>query len=128
MGSLTDFIGGGDMMPAAMPLTRRRQKTAPDPMNPAQTIATGENDDLNFTGFIASNSSTQTTDGARDTTLSSAVLTVANPSVDICKGDTILDPADSQRKWEVTGFPSHEANPFTGWNPTFECTLEEVKG
>lgn len=115
-------------MPCAPAVARLRATQKPDPYNPERT-----NDDwddperIEFPGFIASSTSTETGDAAREETVSTAVLTCA-PGTDVRKGDRIEPvPADG-RLWRVTGFPSQDASPFTGWAPTIEVDLEEVIG
>jgi hypothetical protein len=130
MTSIADLLTGaeGFTMDSLTPLLRYRMERKTDPYNPAATIGSGFGKPLKFNGFIASASSTQSQDGARETTDSTAVLTIPDPAADIHVGDEItLDPDDG-RRWRVNGFPSHEANPFTAWNPTLECALEEVRG
>lgn len=129
MSTVADMLSGGTFMPLAASVKRLRAKRAPDPYNPSRTVEDwGEPEELAMRGFISSSSSTETTDGARDETVSAAVLTVEGPSADIEPGDRIRTEPDDGRLWRVTGFPSRDASPFTGWAPTTEANLEEVVG
>jgi hypothetical protein len=85
-------------------------------------------DMLEINGALSSSSSRRTPDALREQTTSNAILTLDDPDADVKLGDRIRpDPADG-RCWEVTGFPSNDANPFTGWQPTLEINLTEYKG
>ena len=61
-------------------------------------------------------------------TASTAYLTIPDSTADIRIGDRIRTDPDDGRLWEVDGFPSKDANAFTGWRPTLECRLTERKG
>ena len=64
-------------------------------------------------------------DGAREQVVTDAALTVADPNVDIKRGDRIKD---GSHVYTVNVVPSVDANPFTGWQPTLEVGLQEVEG
>lgn len=119
----------GLTMPATETIIRIRAGTKPDPYNPSASAADWEHTDrIELQGFISSSSSTQTS-GRLDTTVeSTAVLTCPDPDTDIRVGDIIHPKADQSRQWRVTGIPSTDMNPFTGWRPTIEAQLREVKG
>lgn len=85
-------------------------------------------DTLRFHGSLSSSSSTRTPDSLRDLTSSTAYLTVPDPTVDVKPGDRIRTDPDDGRRWEVTGYPSRDANGFTGWQPTTEIPLTEWRG
>ena len=129
--SLLDDLtaGGGWRMPGATKWRRLRASRKPDPYNPAQTTEDWTKPvELEVRGALASSSSTRTPDVLDVQTTSTAVLTVADPNADIRLGDCIRpEPADG-RMWEVSGFPSRDANAFTGWQPTLEVQLTEWKG
>lgn len=94
--------------------------------------ATGEDwtnpDVLEFSGSLTSSSSTRVPNGLREQTSSIAYLTVPDPKLDIVPGDRIRAVPDDGRRWEVSGYPSRDANAFTGWNPTVEIPLHEYRG
>ena len=126
--SIIDDINASGL-PAATRFVRLRASRKPDPYNPAQTTEDWtEPVELEVRGALASSSSTRTPDVLDVQTTSTAVLTVADPNADIRLGDRIRpEPADG-RMWEVSGFPSRDANAFTGWQPTLEVQLTEWKG
>lgn len=108
---------------------RLRAKQVANTYNPSEKGEDWTNPDtLEFQGALASSSSTRMTDGLREQTNSSAVLTVADPDIDIRIGDRIETlPADG-RRWTVEGFPSRDRNAFTGFRPTLEIMLSESRG
>lgn len=125
---LASAAPGAMPMPAAAALARLRAGRKPDPYNPERLVDDwGSPERLEFAGFIASSSSTETGDAAREETVSAAVLTCA-PGTDVQKGDRIETVPSDGRLWRVAGFPSSDASPFTGWRPTLEADLEEVVG
>lgn len=116
---------------------RARRKT--NPYNPAQNEPDWSvpPDELAIMGALSSSSSTRTlsssssmrTQDTLDTqTASTAYLTIPDPDADVKIGDRIRADPDDGRLWEVDGFPSKDANAFTGWRPTLECRLTERKG
>lgn len=109
------------------PLTRLRAEGEFDPYNPLHMVPNwdGEVDELAFNGFISTSSSVMSPDGAREQVATDATLTVADPNVDIRRGDRIKDGG---RVYVVDVVPSVDANPFTGWQPTLEVGLLEVEG
>lgn len=130
MTALADTLSAGEgfSMPCAAGVVRIRPSRRRDPYNPAREVEDGgAGDELELRGFIASSSSTVSTDGAREQTSSSSTLTVVG-SADIRPGDIVRAEPDDGRRWRVTGFASKDANPFTGWQPTTEANLEEVLG
>lgn len=120
-------IGMG--MPYATGFTRLRAARKPSPYNPDRTVEDWENPDrLDFTGFIATISSSMTPNQNREETTSGSVITVPDPTIDIQKGDRIIPQDDPTRTWEVTGIPGRDTHPWTGWRPTCEITVTEWKG
>lgn len=115
-------------MPFVSTVRRVRPRRTPDPYNPQRLIDDWSDPDvLEISGFIASSTSVEFPDGPREEATSTAVLTCA-PGADVARGDRIeAVPADG-RAWTVTGFPSRDRSPFTGWRPTLEASLEEVVG
>ena len=131
MSSFGDMLFLNDVapdMPFASTVRRTRPARVTDPYNPARKIDDWSRPDVSeLSGFIASSSSVELPDGAREEATSTAVLTCA-PGSDVERGDRIETvPADG-RVWIVTGFPSRDRSPFTGWRPTLEASLEEVVG
>lgn len=120
-------MSGSDFGDFGRPLKRLRAPLVEDPYNPARTVPDwdGEVDELAFNGFISTSSSVMSPDGAREQVATDATLTVADPTVDIRRGDRIEDGA---RVYTVDVVPSVDANPFTGWQPTLEVGLQEVEG
>ena len=120
-------------MDAAMPCTGRfqrlRARRVADAYNPTQTVEDwSEPDVVEMAGFIASSSSALIAGNDGTHVASSATLTVPSPAADIQVGDRIRPIPSDGREWVVDGFPSRDQNPFTGWNPTLECSLSERKG
>lgn len=129
MSTASEISSGSDFMPSAQRIRRLRAKEKENPYNPARPVADWDDPDvIELEGFISSSTSMETPDGARDQTSSTAYLTIADPSADVRKGDRVEVLPHVGRSWEVTGFPSTDANPFTGWQPTLEASLEEVLG
>ena len=129
--SLLDDLnaGGGWRMNGATQWQRLRARKVEDPYSGELTGEDWSNPDvLTFAGALASSSSTRTPDALREETTSTAYLTAANPTLDIMPGDRILAVPDDGRRWEVSGYPSRDANAFTGWRPTIEIPLTEYRG
>ncbi|PKU96716.1 hypothetical protein CQR55_1051 [Bifidobacterium pseudolongum subsp. globosum] len=111
------------------PCIRLRAAQSANPYNPRATANDWTKpDELAFSGALAASSSTRTPDGLDTATTTRAVLTVFDPSTDIRVGDRIRAEPDDGTLWQVTGVPARDLNPFTGWQPTLEIQLEEVKG
>lgn len=117
----------------SMPNVTRFQRTAPQDTNPYTRKPGSQNKAhrlarIEFNGFLASSSSTRTAQQVGTETTSMAVLTVLDPTLDLQVGDTVETlPADG-RRWVVDGFPAHDISPFSGWQPTLEATLREIRG
>ena len=110
-------------------IKRTRAGRRQDPVNPDRTIVDwGSPDELVMAGVIASSSSSSSVDGAREQTASTAVLTIPDAFADIRRGDLVERVPGDGRRWRVTGFPSFDTSPFTGWSPSTEAMLEEVVG
>lgn len=117
----------------SMPNVTRFQRIAPQDDNP-YTRRPGVQNKIHrlacitFNGFLASSSSTRVAQQVGTETTSTAVLTVLDPTLDLQVGDTVEAlPADG-RRWVVDGFPAHDISPFSGWQPTLEATLREIRG
>lgn len=120
-------MSGSDFGEFGRPFKRLRAPLVEDPYNPARTVSDwdGEVDELAFNGFISTSSSAMSPDGAREQAVTAVTLTVADPTVDIKRGDRI---EDGSHVYTVDVVPSVDANPFTGWQPTLEVGLQEVEG
>lgn len=120
-------MSGSDFGGFGRSLKRLRAPLVEDPYNPARTVSDwdGEVDELAFNGFISTSSSVMSPDGAREQAVTAVTLTVADPTVDIRRGDRIKDGGNV---YMVDVIPSVDANPFTGWQPTLEVGLQEVEG
>lgn len=132
MSLLDDMNAGGGVfaMAGATRFMRLRAKRKANPYNPAQNEPDWSvpPDELAIMGALSSSSSTRTPDTLDTQTESTAYLTIPDPTADIRIGDRIRADPDDGRLWEVDGFPSKDANAFTGWRPTLECRLTERKG
>lgn len=129
--SLLDELTTNDgwRMPGSTKWRRLRATVIKDEYSGELTGEDWDNPDvLEFAGALSSSSSTRTPDTLRDQTTSTAYLTAADPMLDIMPGDRIRAMPDDGRCWEVTGYPSRDANAFTGWNPTIEIPLHEYRG
>lgn len=122
--------GGGWRMPGVTKWRRLRAKRKANPYNSAQNEPDWSvpPDELAITGALASSSSMRTPDTLDTQTASTAYLTIPDSTADVKIGDRIRADPDDGRLWEVDGFPSKDANAFTGWRPTLECRLTERKG
>lgn len=122
--------GGGWRMPGATKWRRLRAKRKTNPYNPAQNEPDWSvpPDELAIMGALSSSSSTRTPDTLDTQTESTAYLTIPDPTADVKIGDRIRADPDDGRLWDIDGFPSKDANAFTGWQPTLECRLTERKG
>lgn len=117
-------------MSGATKWRRLRAKRKANPYNPAQNEPDWSvpPDELAIMGALSSSSSIRTPDTLDTQTESTAYLTIPDPTADVKIGDRIRADPDDGRLWEVDGFPSKDANAFTGWRPTLECRLTERKG
>lgn len=122
--------GGGWRMPGVTKWRRLRAKRKANSYNPAQNEPDWSvpPDELAIMGALSSSSSIRTPDTLDTQTESTAYLTIPDPTADVKIGDRIRADPDDGRLWEVDGFPSKDANAFTGWRPTLECRLTERKG
>ena len=128
MSTASDFVGGGDglAMDALTSLTRTRAATKPDPYNPRRTVSDWSAPvALAFCGYVSSTSSTEQTDAVRAQLITTVQIVIPDPATDVRAGDRITD---GTRHWRVTGIPTADVNPFTGWRPTLVADVEEVDG
>lgn len=132
MTSALDYLGHGSSfsVPGATKWRRLRAKRKANQYNPVQNEPDWSvpPDELVIMGALSSSSSTRTPDTLDTQTASTAYLTIPDPTADVKIGDRIRADPDDGRLWEVDGFPSKDANAFTGWRPTLECRLTERKG
>lgn len=129
--SLLDELTANDgwRMPGATKWRRLRAKPVKDRYSGELTGEDWSDPDvLEFAGALSSSSSMRTPNALRDQTTSTAYLTAADPMLDIMPGDRIRAMPDDGRCWEVTGYPSRDANAFTVWQPTIEIPLTEHRG
>ena len=130
--SLLDDLnaGGGWRMPGATKWRRLRARKVDDPYSGEQAGEDWSNPEtLDFAGALASSSSTRTPDGLREATWDEALDLVAGKLRDTWKADkSRLALPDDGRRWEVSGYPSRDANAFTSWQPTVEIPLSEYRG
>jgi hypothetical protein len=128
MSTAADFIGGGlDLeMTCLTSLQRKRANRKEDPYNPDRTVEDWADPDvLAFSGYVSSQTSTEQTDAVRAQLITTVQIIVPDTAIDIRKGDRITDGTHS---WSVTGIPTSDINPFTGWQPTLVVDVEEVDG
>jgi len=128
MSTAADFVGGGDglAMDALTSLTRTRAGKRTDPYNPDRTIVDwSDPSTLAFEGHVSSQTSARQTDAVRAQLITTVQIVVPDPTTDIRAGDRITD---GTRHWKVTGIPTADTNPFTGWHPTLVADVEEVDG
>lgn len=129
--SLLDDLhaGGGWHMPGATKWRRLRARKVMDRYSGELTGEDWEHPDvLEFHGSLSSSSSMRTPDALREETTSTAYLTAPDPSLNVMPGDRIRAMPDDGRCWEVSGYPSRDANAFTSWQPTIEIPLSEYRG
>lgn len=108
--------------------TRLRPLRKQDPYNPEQTVPVrGKFDELQFNGCLAQSSSTVINDQVREQTNTSVVLTVFDHAVDVQVGDRVRRDATGV-VYRVTGDPARDMNVFTGWQPTAQIMLTEIRG
>ena len=133
MDALAAVEGSAVPMPYGQEFERLRAVYVPDPYDPdGPGMVNWDNPDVvTVWGFLASTASVQALTSSeqdspvRSQLITTNMLTLADPDADVERGDRIRQ---GKRIWTVTGYPSHDTNPFTGWQPTRVCFLEEVTG
>lgn len=128
--SFDDSIGADTPFPMGHLTHMVRQRATPiqDAGGPAYDEDWTHPELLEFDGYLASQSSTETTASTnpRDQgTLTSRQLIIPDPTTDIREHDRIIIQGDT---WTVTGIPTRDINPFTGWQPTLVANLEHPQG
>lgn len=106
---------------------RLRARTKPDPYNPTRTVEDWAVPiELPLRGSWDSGGSSYGSDPVRDQLSTAKRIAVFTPSSDVREGDRIR--AADGAIYTVTGRPSKDVNPWTGWQPTVVLDVEEVKG
>ena len=107
-------------------VVRLRAARVVDPYDPDSSVEDWERASrLTVEGFVSSVSSLLGDDAVRAQVVTGRVLTVYDPAVDVRVGDRI---SAASGLFRVTGIPTVDRNPFTGWQPTLVAQLEEVRG
>ena len=126
MTSLAQAVSGFPL-PYSQDFVRIAPQTPADPYS--GTPATSNRvERVRFRAALSSSSSTRSNQTTGVETSSQAVLTIPISALDIQPGDLIETDPDDGRRWRVNGFASRDVNPMTGWQPTIEATLVEVRG
>lgn len=129
MSAVADMMGATALMPECGTVARLRARGKADPYDPTREVADwAEPERVEMPGFISAGASTESTDAARQQTQSAATLTIPDPAADVRPGDRFETVPPDGRLWRVTGFPARDQSPFTAWQPTTVCNLEEVRG
>lgn len=81
---------------------------------------------LPIDAYIDSQSSVEQTDAVRQQVITQKRLVMTDPNCDVRKGDRVKSGAGEVFK--VTGEPSRDRNPFTGWQPTLVVEIEKDEG
>lgn len=106
--------------------TCKRAGLKPDPYNPDRMVEDWTNPQIGTVeGYIASGASALQGDPVRERVQSDAQLVIDDPGADVKIRD-LIELGD--RSWRVSGFPTMDINPFTGWQPTLVANLEEQRG
>lgn len=107
--------------------TRLRAQQIPDPYNPARTVEDWTSPaELALRGSWDSTGSSFGSDPVRTPLTTSKRIAIFTPAADVREGDRIRT-ADGV-VFTVTGRPSRDINPWTGWQPTVVLDVEERKG
>lgn len=111
---------------ATTTVVRQRAGRIADPYDPDSFVDDWESpDEIEVSGYFASQSSTEQADPVRDQVVTTKAFVIADPGADVDRGDRIKLGA---RVWTVEGFAEMDINPFTGWQPTRVCNLKEARG
>jgi hypothetical protein len=129
MSLISDLEAGDAFLHVLDGYSRQRRKTVVDPYDP-ENVTIGDwsdPDTIPINGYVHTvTSSEQSDDATRSEVVSTAEFVTDDLAADIKRGDRIV--CSDGRKWTVQGFPAHDKNPFTGWQPTLVAALEEVIG
>lgn len=106
---------------------RLRATATPDPYDPDSKGVPdwSKPQILEFEGFLTESTTSINSDGVRGQVYTGAMLTVTDPALDVQVGDRIRQ---GKQIWQVSGRPSRDLSPFTGWQPTLEIPLENYQG
>lgn len=109
------------------PFTRLRAQQVPDPYNPERTVEDwAEPVELPLRGSWDSAGSSYGSDPVREQLTTSKRIAIFTPSADVREGDRIR--AADGVVFTVTGRPSRDINPWTGWQPTVVLDVEHWEG
>lgn len=113
-------------MPHGETLYRQRRRLVMDEYSQGETLADWTHpDELPLEGAaIAPSTSTKTRTVDR-TVIQTSMSLFAAPGVDVRPEDRIRTAAGV---WQVKGEVANWTNPFTGWRPGAEFTVEKVEG
>lgn len=113
-----------------MPHLTRFQRTIPasNPDPYTGTVAPARTPAVQFDGALASSTSTRTQQETGATVTTDAVLTIPLRELDLKPDDIVTAVPSDGRRWRVIGYATKDVNPFTGWQPTLQVRLEEVRG
>lgn len=108
--------------------TRLRAQQVPDSYNPERTVDDWSQapDELPLRGSWDSGGSSFGSDPVRLQLTTSKRIAIFTPSADVREGDRIRS-ADGA-VFTVTGRPSRDINPWTGWQPTVVLDVEHKEG
>lgn len=106
---------------------RLRADVTPDPYNPDRTVEDwSDPDELPLRGSWDSTGSSFGSDPVRVQLTTSKRIAIFTPGADVLAGDRIR--AADGALFTVTGPPSRDINPWTGWQPTVVLDVEEGVG
>lgn len=120
--------GGGFGFEHGQAFERLRAGEIVDPYNPdAPAREDWSNPDVLTipSAHLASQSSTMGGDPVREQLTTLDQLIIDDPTADVKVGDRIRR---GDHTWSVSGFPSDDTNPWSGWQPTLVVNLEQVTG
>lgn len=129
MTTAADLMGEGSFFDhdALTGFVRLRPKRTVDPYDPENVIvgSWADADRLELQAYFASQSSLEQSDPVRAQIVTTKQLIIDDPDADVQVGDRITQ---GDKTWTITGFPTNDLNPFTGWRPTLVVNLKEVTG
>lgn len=106
---------------------RLRPKRTVDPYNPENVIvgSWADADRLPLQAYLSSQQSVAQSDPVRVQIVTTKQLILDDPDADVQVGDRI---SQGDKTWTITGFPTNDVNPWSGWQPTLVVNIEEAKG
>ena len=109
------------------PFTRLRAQLTPDPYNTDRSVEDWTTpEELPLSGAWDSGGSSFGNDAVRSQLTTAQRIAVFDRDVDVREGDRIR--AKDGAIFTVTGRPTRDVNPWSGWQPTAVFDVEEVKG